>query len=104
MSQKVENIRHTLTSDGLMTHDVKEKVTQLMDSTVKTRETFRFAHPSEQIQAMEKYCLSLYGSNLWRLEDCLGKLNGVWSTAKKLAWDVHRGCRSYLLDNVLSPG
>ena len=53
---------------------------------------------------MERYCLSLYGSNLWRLEDCLGRLNGVWNTAKKLAWNVHRGCRSYFLDNVLTPG
>ena len=68
---RCEHLGHTLTCDGQMDQDVKEKVTQLVDSTVKTRETFRFAHPTEQIEAMEKYCLSIYGSNLWRLEDCL---------------------------------
>ena len=65
---RCEHLGHTLTCDGQMDQDAKEKFTQLVDSTVRTRETFRFAHPSEQIQAMEKYCLSLYGSNLWRLE------------------------------------
>ena len=28
----------------------------------------------------------------------------AWKTAIKLAWGVHRGCRTYLLQSVLAPG
>ena len=94
----------TLTTDGQMAQDVKEKVAHFIDSTTKTRESFRFAHPTEQICAMEKYCCSIYGSNIWRLENSLTKVMSVWNVAQKMAWNVHRGCCSYLLDNVLAPG
>ena len=30
-------------------------------------ETFRFAHPMEQVIATEKYCTNLHGANLWDL-------------------------------------
>ena len=75
----------TLTTDGQMAQDAKEKVAHFIDSTIKTRESFRFAHPTEQISAMEKYCCSLYGSNIWRLENSLTKVTSVWNVAKKLS-------------------
>ena len=70
---------------------------------LQIRETFSFAHPCEQIAAMDKYCNSLYGSNLWNLNDeGTKKIFAAWKTSIKLAWKVHRGCRSFLLENVLA--
>ena len=53
---------------------------------------------------MEKYCTTVYGSNLWdlgSLESCM--MVNAWHTGHKLAWDVPRGCRSYLVQEVLAP-
>jgi hypothetical protein len=102
--QKAEHLGHTLHEDGTMAQDCREKRAQYIDSSVKSREMFSFAHPAEQILAVEKYCTAVYGSNLW---DLGGKesimLTNAWRTGHKLAWNVHRGCRTYLVQEVLAP-
>ena len=98
-----DHLGNKLCSDGKMSQDVKEKLATFIDSSVKTREMFSFANPYEQIKAMEKYCLSFYGSATWRLEECIDSFSASWKTAIKLAWDVPRACRSYFLGTVLAP-
>ena len=65
--QKAEHLGHTLHEDGTMAQDCREKRAQYIDSSVKNREMFSFAHPAEQILAVEKYCTAVYSSNLWDL-------------------------------------
>ena len=102
---RAEHLGHTLTEDGTMRQDAREKRAQFIDCHVKTRETFDFAHPVEQLEAVEKYCCSLYGSNLYDYNDNeFGMICSAWRTGVKLAWGVHRGCRTYLLQQVLAPG
>ena len=87
-----------------MSQDCKEKRRQFIDSSVKIRETFGFAHPYEQIVAVEKYCTTVYGSNLWDLRSPEANMFlSAWKTGHKLAWGVHRGCRTYLVQEVLAP-
>ena len=87
-----------------MRQDCRKKHAQFIDSSVKVREAFSFAHPLEQILATEKYCTSLYGSNLWDLSSPEAEMVfAAWRTGHKLAWRVHRGCRSYLVQQVLAP-
>ena len=87
-----------------MQQDCKVKRAQFIDSSVKIRETFSFAHPIEQITAMEKYCTAMYGSNLWDLRSTEAvMLCNSWKLGMKLAWNLPRGCRSYLLQTVLPP-
>ena len=71
---------------------------------MKLREAFYFAHPHEQMLATEKYCTSFYGSNLRDLASPEAEMVfAAWRTGHKLAWGVHRGCRSYLVQQVLAP-
>ena len=87
-----------------MRRDAREKRARFIDSSVKIRETFSFAHPLEQVAATEKYCTSIYGSNLYDFNDNeFGMICSAWRTSVKLAWGVHRGCRTYLLQQVLAP-
>ena len=87
-----------------MCQDCREKQAQFIDSSVKVREAFNFTHPYEQILATEKYCTSLYGSNIWDLTSPEAEMVfAAWRTGHKLAWRVHRGCRSYLVQQVLAP-
>ena len=87
-----------------MKHDCKEKRAQYIDNSVKIREGFSFAHPSEQITATEKYCTAVYGSNLWDFDTPESKMMvNAWRTGHKLAWRVPRSCRTYLVQEVLAP-
>mgnify|MGYP007025801771 CR=1 FL=1 len=80
-----------------MRQDAREKRAQFIDCHVKTRETFDFAHPVEQLEAVEKYCCSLYGSNLYDYNDNeFDMICSAWRTGVKLAWGVHRGCSMHL--------
>ena len=77
---------------------------RIFDSSVKIRECFFFAHPAEQIAAVEKYSTAAYGSNLWDLGSTEANMfTNAWRTGHKLAWDVPRGCHTYLVDEVLAP-
>ena len=69
-----------------MPQDCREKRAQFIDSSMKNQEAFNFAHPCEQIMAMEKYCTAPYGSDLWRLEsDEAMSVMSAWKTGIKLA-------------------
>ena len=65
--ERAEHLGHALHQDGTMRQDCREKRAQFIDTSSKIREAFSFAHPSEQILAVEKYCTAVYGSNLWDL-------------------------------------
>ena len=100
---RCEHLGRILTVDGSMLADCREKRAIFIDSSVKVREMFDFAHPNDLVNVVDKYCSSFYGSNIWRLTTCLGTVEAAWKTSIKLAWNVHRGCRSYFLDHVLAP-
>ena len=87
-----------------MAQDCREKRAQMIDSSVKVRESFDFAHPAEQILAVSKYCSAAYGSNLWDMGSREAEmLTNAWRTGHKLAWDVPRHCRTFLVQTVLAP-
>ena len=87
--ERSEHLGHALHQDGTMGQDAKEKRAQFIDSSVKIREGFSFAHPKEQITAAQKYCTAMNGSRLWDLGSPKeSKMLNVWCTGHKLAWDI----------------
>ena len=81
-----------------MRRDLREKRAQFIDCSMKIQETFQFTHPMEQILAVEKYCTSVYSSNLYNFNDEeFGMICTAWKTGINLAWGVHCGCHTYLL-------
>jgi hypothetical protein len=102
--ERADHLGHALHQDGEMRQDCREKRACFIDSSVKIREGFSFAHPAEQITAVEKYCTAAYGSNLWDLGSKESyMLTNAWRTGHKLAWGVPRACRTYLVQAVLAP-
>ena len=102
--ERCDHLGQSLQTHGRMIGDCRQKRAQFIDSSVKVREAFHFAHPLEQILATEKYCCSFYGSNLWDLTSDEAKMVfSAWRTGHKLAWYVHHGCRTYLVQTVLAP-
>ena len=102
--ERAEHLGHTLHQDGLMRQDCKEKRASFIDSSVKIRECFNFAHPAEVVKATEIYSTACYGSNLWdHGSKEFDMLINAWRTGIKLAWDVPRNCRTFLVQEVLAP-
>ena len=102
--ERAEHLGHTLHSDGTMRQDTREKRAQFIDSAVKIRETFSTAYPPQQLYAIEKYCCSWYGSNIWDLNSKEAEMVcAAWRTCYKMTWDVPRATRSYLLQETLMP-
>ena len=100
-----EHLGHTLSTDGTMKQDMKEKRAQFINSAVKIRETFNYSYPEQIVEAVEKYCTSLYSSNLWDLNSPEAEsVYATWRTNIKLAWDCPRATRSYLVQEVLAYG
>ena len=91
-----------------MGHDLNQERfmlrAQMIDGSVKIRESFGFAHPEEQILAVAKYCSAVYGSNLLDLGSRESKMmTNAWRTSHKLAWDIMCHCRAFLVQTVLGP-
>ena len=102
--ERADHLGHTLHQDGTKSEDCKQKRAQFIDQSGKMRETFGFAHPHEQIVAIEKYCIAEYGSNLWDLNSQETRMYlSALKTGHKLAWGVDRRCRTYLVQEVLAP-
>ena len=103
--ERADHLGHTLSSDGTMTQDIKEKRAQFINSAVKVRETFSYSYPEQVIEAVDKYCCSFYSSNLWDLNSPEAEtVFASWRTNLKLAWDCPRATRGYLVQEVLSGG
>ena len=99
------HLGHELHESGSMEHDAHVKRAIFIDKSVELRESLSFASPVEILSAMKVYCCSFYGCMLWDLGgDGANKVFNSWTTGVKLAWNVPRGTRSYLVQQVLDAG
>ena len=83
--ERAAHLGHALHQDGTMRQDCREKRAIFVDTSVKLRETFSFAHPAEIITATAKYCKVAYGSNLWDYSTPEFRMMcNAWTTGHKL--------------------
>ena len=99
------HLGHELHEPGTMEYDAGMKRAIFINQSVEIRETFGFASPIDIVSALKVYCSSFYGCMLWDLSgEKAGQVFNAWTTAVKLAWGVPRATRSYLVQQVLTPG
>ena len=102
--EKCDHLGHILDVTGTMTQDCRAKRAEYVGQTVKLREQFQFAHPTEKIIAMEKHCTHFYGSNLWDLRsDTASMVYSSWRSSVKLAWGLPRNSKNFLIGSLLAP-
>ena len=102
---RCEHLGTTLTTACTLNQDCREKRAEFIDSVVKTREYFNFAHPFEIITATQKYCSAHYSSSLWNLRgNSADMLFASWRTHIKLTWNLPRQCKTFFVSEVLAPG
>ena len=100
-----DHLGNTLTEKGDMEQDAAVKRAKFIQSTVETREMFKWAAPAEVLKATKIHCTSFYGSSLWDLRgDKAMQVYSAWNTTVKLAWGCPQWTRTYLMQQVLSCG
>ena len=98
-----EHLGTVINSSVSMDQDCQRKKAEFIDSSVKIREAFSFAHPCEIIGAVQKYCTSYYGAPLWSMRDeSVRMINASWRTNVKMTWDTPRNCHNYFIDTILA--
>ena len=103
--QNATHLGHELHETGTMEYDTRVKKAQFISNSLEIRELFSFASPVEILRALKVYTCTFYGSNLWELGGSMSEqVYNAWGIGIRLAWDVPRATRSYLVDNVLCPG
>ena len=86
---RCDHLGHILTSSGSMEDDCLQKRADFIDSAVKVKESFSFAHPKEVLNAVQKYCTSFHGSNLFDLRGSTAQMiYASWQTNVKWTWDL----------------
>ena len=97
------HLGHLLSIDGPMDHDCRRRRAEFIDNTVKIREMFSFAYPSEIIAAIDKHCCSFYGSSLYNLQSAaVDSLCAAWRMAIKLSLNVDRATHGYFITTVFA--
>ena len=101
---RADHLGVTLTEDGELLQDCKQKRAAYIDKCAQVRESFHFSHPMEKLIATEKYCTNIHGSVLWDLssKEAL-MIFSAWRTGAKLSWDVPRSTHTYFVQEVLTP-
>ena len=102
---QADHLGNLLTEKGDMEQDVVMKRARFIQSSVETRELFKWAAPAEVIKATKIYCASFYGSNLWDLGgDKAKQVYSAWNTTVKLAWGCPQWTRTYMVQQLLCCG
>ena len=105
--KSANHLGHELHENGKMDYDTKIKRAIFIGSNVHVQvtEMFKFTSPVEVLAAFKVFCCSFYGCMLWDLGgEAAGQVFRSWSTAEKLAWEVPRGTKTFLLQQVLASG
>ena len=102
----VVQLGHHLHEDGSLSHDIEIKRAEYIAKTVELREMLHFASPAEVLTATNVYCADYYGSLAGRDlgTNKASMFYNAWTIHVKLAWQVPRNTRTYLVQQVLAPG
>ena len=61
---RADHLCHVIHESGIMDLEIESRRANFVNDSVNMRDTFSFAHPLEKLEAVQKYCTSMYGSNL----------------------------------------
>ena len=88
-----------------MEKDTAVKRARFIQSSVETKELFKWAAPAEILKATKVYSTSFYGSNLWDLGgEKANQVYTAWNTAVKMAWGCPIWTRSWIVQQLLCCG
>ena len=97
------HLGHTLSKDGRMTADTKNKRMGYIAKFNEVKETYKFLDPKELQEVILTYCSAFYGSNLWDLTaNETQKVSNLWNLSVRDIYNLPRTARTYLIENMCS--
>ena len=86
-----------------MQYDANVKRITFIGKSTSIREAFKFADPTNILQAVQVYAGDAYGAMLWDLYGVKAKQYfNTWNTCVKLCWEVPRGTHTYFVEKMLA--
>ena len=102
---QADHLGNIITERGDMEQDAAVKRAKFIQSSVETREMFKWAAPQEVIKAIKVHNSAFYGSCLWDLDGVkANQVYSAWNTTVKLAWGCSQQTRTYIMQQLLSCG
>ena len=83
--------------------DIRMKRAAFIKNSSEVRTVFKFALPTQVLNAISIYSAHFYGAMLWDLSsDMAGQVYRSWNTCVKLVWDVPRSTHNYFVEHLLA--
>ena len=103
--KSANHLGHQLSESCTMDLDIRTRKARFIGDSTDVREMFSFAQPNQIITAVKTYCCSMHNCMTWPLySDMARQFYNCWNTCVKLAWDVDRGTKTFLVENLLAGG
>ena len=100
---RAAHLGHELDISGSQEIDCSITRAQFIGQSNEILNMFKFAEPTQVLTAVQIYCCAWYGSCLWNLYgEAAGKAYRSWSATIKMAYDLPRQCRSFIVDHYLA--
>ena len=97
------HLGHELHQDCTMDMDIRMKRAAFIKKSSEVRTMFKFALPTQVLNAISIYSAHFYGAMLWDLSsDMAGQVYRSWNTCVKLVWDVPRSTHNYFVEHLLA--
>ena len=100
---KASHLGHELDNSGNQEIDCSIARAQFIGQSNEILNMFEFAEPNQTLNAVQIYCCAWYGSCLWNLYgENAGKAYRSWSATIKMAHNLPRQCRTFIVENYLA--
>ena len=100
---RAAHLGHELDISGNQEIDCSITRAQFIGQSNEILNMFKFAAPEQILTAVQIYCCAWYGSCLWNLYgEAAGKAYRSWSATIKMAHNLPRQCRTYIVENYLA--
>ena len=97
------HLGHEFHQDCTMEMDIRMKRAAFIKNSSEVRTLFKFALPTQVLNAISVYSAHFYGAMLWDLSsDMAGQVYRSWNTCVKLVWDVPRSTHNYFVEHLLA--
>ena len=95
------HLGNTIDDRNTMNKDICIKRAKLIGKISTLNQEFYFTSPDVRMKLYEKYCLSIYGSNLWALfSNETSRVYKTWNVSTRICYSLPRTTHCYFVESV----
>ena len=97
---QVDHLGHIIHESGSQDVDCRKARGSYIGSSTELLGIFHFCSPLQKLSAVQTYCCSFYGSNIWNLfSEYACQTYRSWNTTVKVCWNLPQPTHTYFVKN-----